>query len=523
VSDCKAVAGQLVGQEILLNVKSLSYFNMDEDVRSESIIEVRNRITESSFPLFVKAQASGFEVFLSTQYQLSESSAEFSSRMANEQFIEIVPLLMFLRYACGEQCWHPPGYYANLTIDDPWLTEPYGHLSYKGLLEQMEKVDFHTTIAFIPWNYDRSEMEVVSLFKGHEDRLSICVHGNNHDHYEFYKYETNDVDPWPAKPVHVQEANLKQSVARMEKFEDMTQLSYDRVMVFPHGIAPAKTLGLLKKYNFLATSNACNVPLDYSESNEPLFSLRQATLHYEDFASLRRSPVKPGMEGDIAINLFLGNPLLFYGHHDLFKHGTDAFNKTAEIINEIEPSTKWHSLGHIARHLYLQRMREDGNYDIRAFCKSVNIENTQSREQVYFVKKAESFSLPIRQVTVDGERYPWERSGSDLCLTVTIPFGESRLIDIEYQNNFDLASIDISKSDSRVKRLRKLSDFRDITLSRNLLGRAFTRVYYDTGLYKHGLKGLATVCLALTVGMFLACLYLWRRAKRNRLRKSKVN
>jgi hypothetical protein len=47
----------------------------------------------------------------------------------------------------------------------------------------------------------------------------------------------------------------------MEKFRAMTGISYDKVMIFPHGIAPADTLGLLKKYNFLAAVNASNVPL----------------------------------------------------------------------------------------------------------------------------------------------------------------------------------------------------------------------------------------------------------------------
>ena len=98
----------------------------------------------------------------------------------------------------SEAAWHTPGLYANLTIDDPWLTEPYGHLIYKGLLNEMEKADFHTTIAFIPWNYDRSEDEVAALFREHPDRFSVCIHGNNHDHREFYKYKTNLRDPWLA-------------------------------------------------------------------------------------------------------------------------------------------------------------------------------------------------------------------------------------------------------------------------------------------------------------------------------------
>ena len=41
-----------------------------------------------------------------------------------------------------------------------------------------------------------------------------------------------------------------------------------------------------------------------------------------------------------------------------------AFNEVAHMVNEIEPDIQWRSLGDIARHLYLTRLREDGNYDV---------------------------------------------------------------------------------------------------------------------------------------------------------------
>ena len=41
-----------------------------------------------------------------------------------EAFTSIAELMIFLRHAAGERAWHTPAYYANLTVDDPWLTEP---------------------------------------------------------------------------------------------------------------------------------------------------------------------------------------------------------------------------------------------------------------------------------------------------------------------------------------------------------------------------------------------------------------
>ena len=62
-------------------------------------------------------------------------------------FARVAPLMTFVRYCAGEQGWHATHHYANLTIDDPWLREPYGYLDYKDLLQEMDRHNFHTTIA----------------------------------------------------------------------------------------------------------------------------------------------------------------------------------------------------------------------------------------------------------------------------------------------------------------------------------------------------------------------------------------
>ncbi|MHA1341267.1 MAG: hypothetical protein ACTSO2_14940, partial [Promethearchaeota archaeon] len=482
VTNLKKIAHQLASQEIgLTNKGNVYYFRLSKDQRLESILEVASKDKKNLFPVFVKfAINKGRETFFLTRMQLSNSRENEVHQYNNKRFIELMPLFMFLKYSFGEYCWHSSMHYANLIIDDPWLIEPYGFLSYKGLLKEMKNYNFHTSIALIPWNYDRSKKNTITLFKNNPDRFSICIHGNNHDHYEyrfsicihgnnhdhyeFYKYKTKPKDPWSAKPLNVQEANIKQALARMEKFRNLTGLSYDKVMVFPHGIAPAKTLGLLKKYNFLVTVNANNVPLGSSKPSDILFPLRNVTLRYENFPSLRRYPINRSMS-DIAIDLFLDNPLIFWTHHDFFQKGIDAFDKTARMVNEIEPDIIWQGLGYIAQRLYLEKLRDDGNYDLLAFSSNFIIKNTHQHDLTYFVRKEEDFSIPIKKVTVDGQLYSYKKSGNNILLKVFIPSEESRHIVIEYENDLDISAIDISKNDPRINRLRKLSDFRDMTLS----------------------------------------------------------
>lgn len=523
VTKLKNVAKELSGVDIPFTKMKWFYLGLDSKKDFQSIMEVVNKDKPVHFPIFIKTTIKKREIFFQPAMPIHDSDNQLIWQYDMKQFYEIAPLLMFLRYSLGERCWHTVGHYANLTIDDPWLIEPYGHLSYESLVKEMCKVNFHTTIAFIPWNFDRSTPEVVSLFRKYPDRFSICIHGNNHDHYEFYKYQAKAGDPWPAKPLNVHEMNIKQALVRMEKFNNLTGLSYDRVMVFPQSIAPTQTLGLLKKYNFLATSNARNVPLGAEEPTDPLFSLRPFTLEFENFLSFRRFSPDERSKTDFAIDLFLGNPILLYGHHHMFAKGIGAFNKVAEMINSIDPEIEWRNLGDITRHLYLQRARNDGNYDVRAFCKSIELKNMRERDLTYFVRKQESLSPNIKRVTVGGDPYPYGLSLSDLSLKIDIPAGASRIIDIEYENDFNLKSIGIAKDDPYVDRLRSLSDFRDMTLAKNLFGRAFIHVYYETGLFKVGLKRLALFSFLLVCAISAGGWYLiiWTR-RRHTHRASKI-
>jgi len=173
-------------------------------------------------------------------------------------------------------------------------------------------------------------------------------------------------------------------------------------------------------------------------------------------------------------------------------------------------------LGYISRHLYLLKERDDRNYDVRSFCRSIELENKQKRDVTCFVRKEESFSPPIKQLNVNGEPYPYKRSDSNLSHTMDIPAGKSQLIDIEYANDLDLTSIDISKNDARINRLRKLSDFRDIILSKNAFGRAFFNAYYEMGVYKLGLKRLGILLFIFDILVLSGVWYLriWYRKRR---------
>jgi hypothetical protein len=458
-------------------------------------------------PVLLRAQAKAAEVFFLPLMRPFDLSWVGQPAALPKAFSLVAPFIVFLRYAAGDYGWHLDGHYANLTIDDAWLTQPYGHLDYPALLAEMENHNFHTTIAFIPWNFDRSEPDVVTLFRAHPQRYSICLHGNDHKHREFGDYSRNS----PREQI----ADIKQGVARMERFHVLTGIPYDRFMVFPHGAAPQATFAALKTYDFLGTANSENVPLGASFPTEPAFWLRPYTIAYANFLSLSRRSQVPRLE--IAIQSFLGNPILFYGHESLFDQGIGAFDEFAELVNQIQPKTQWTSLGEIARHLYLVRRRDEGGFDVRMLSNQMDLKNPTDADAIFCIERQESASPAILSLEIDGCPAVFERSENTLTLRLVVPARQVRKIRIAYRNDLDPSHEDIRKRNLYAYALRRISDVRDLYVSRFYWGRTLARSYYGMGwdsieLYLEREWWLGAMCMALA----FAGLWYRRRADKKR-------
>jgi len=482
------ITKQLGNQSAPWKHPAVSYLQLNTSNNADIIIELEQNERHVSF---IRTEHQGLSVFVSSYVQPTPLyGGELIWRFKPRRFMQMAALMLVIQDACGEYCWHMPKRFANFTIDDPWLTEPYGQLNFQGLLDAMKQAKFHTTIAFIPWNYDRSESEAVEIFKNNPEYYSLCVHGNNHDHREFYKYSTNEDDPWPAKPLEVHDFNLQQGLARLDKLQEMTGLDYDRVMVFPHNIAPEATLQLMKKYNFLATSNGGNVPLDSDDPENPLFYFRTVSTHFANFPSFDRVEPEDYLSMKIALHLYLGNPMLFFEHILYFADGVNVFNETAERVNRIQPDIQWASLGEIARHMYEQRKVSDNEYEVKAFSRQFKLYNPSSNVVHFTVFKAMAEDEEIASISYNGkvQNFDYKQDGGYLELSLAVSPRETQLIDIQYANELDLNALDVSKNNSRVNRLRWFSDFRDITFSGSKLGGLFTKWYYNSGHYQGGIK-----------------------------------
>jgi hypothetical protein len=494
VASEEQITHQLSGSKLPLGETGVQYLTFGQQAGAQWLIAATDGADRH--PVFAVTGTAGHQLFFSTIPGAANANIPADLLRGPFVFPILAPDLLFLRYAAGDRAWHSPGHFANLTIDDIWLREPYGYVDYYGLLREMQQHNFHTTLAFIPWNYDRSQPALVTLFREHSDRYSISVHGNNHEHQEF--------GPFSDRPLAGQITDMKQGLARMAAFQKLTNLSWDPVMIFPHKMSPQGTLASLKRYNYWATVNADNVPSDVEAPADPAFALRPATLAFADFPSIRRySAETPVPDWLLAMDAFLGNPMFFYCHESYFADGIGAFDGLADKVNRLQPDTEWRGLGYITQHLFLEKLRDDGNYDVQLLSSTASLTNDLNHDTVFYLEKQEDGATPFK-VMLGGQSQPYDFENGQLRLQVPVHAGATQLISIVYQNDFVLSKTDISKSSLRIAAIRHASDFRDDVVSRSAPGRWFIRSYVaNRSTWNHTAEGLAALSI-------LVALY-WRR------------
>jgi hypothetical protein len=418
-------------------------------------------------PVLLRATFPSQDVFFAPSENSFRSQWTADKAHLPEAFSAMAPMILFLSYSAGDFAWHLDGHYANLTIDDAWLTEPFGNLNYADLLAQMQRHNFHTTVAFVPWNFDRNKADVTALFRSHPDRYSVCIHGNNHAHREFGDYKAN--------PLARQIADIDQGVARMDRFFSLTGAPYDRFMVFPHGVAPEQTFVALMGHGFQGTANASNVPLGSPPPTDRMLIFRSYTSTYGGLLSFYRYSASENVpKSVIAIHAFLGNPLLFYDHASLFRPGISAFNERAELVNEVEPGTQWRSLGEIARHASLQRQRLDGGIDVKMLSTEMTLQNPSGKPVAFYIERAQGGMLTIDGRPTEDDAYP--------TVQVAIPAHESRVLRLDTPQAHSPSNVKLRDGSIRVYVLRMASDFRDLYLSRSSFGASLIQLYYQRNL-----------------------------------------
>jgi hypothetical protein len=381
-------------------------------------------VTIGNLPLFGLLKKQNSSMFLLACRDIVDIEAQNrGSLSAAEYFSQIAPVLMFLKYAFREHAWHNPKRCACFVIDDPLLRKSYGFLNYSRLLAEMDGRQFTSTIAFIPWNYRRTDRDVARLVRERSDRFKVCVHGCDHTAGEFATANVTELN-----------TRIHLATQRMRTHEQLTGVPYDEVMVFPQGRFSSVSLKVLKGHNYLAAVNSSAIPEDLPGAHGLTVAdlLAPAILRYGGFPLfVRRYPRKLA---DFAFDLFLGKPALIVEHHDYFKDGYDTIREFITRINSLSEKLQWMSLGQLIKHTCLQKTISDDTTACRTFANCQVIQNPAGISKRFVITKSEEGNVPVRRILVDGKQHPFVIEDGCLQALVNIPAAGQVEMNVEYAN-----------------------------------------------------------------------------------------
>jgi peptidoglycan/xylan/chitin deacetylase (PgdA/CDA1 family) len=416
---------------------------------------IKYLVNINSKPYFICFENKGCKIFVIANKKMVDLSCKVTSEdfKISDHFSEFTPVLMFLKYVLKDYFWHPPNDYACFIIDDPLLKKKYGFLDYKELLSLMDKYNFCSNIAFIPYNYDRSDNEVASTFNERDDRFSISIHGCDHCEAEFGITDEKELN-----------RKLKLALSRMNMHKNITKIDHNKVMVFPQGSFSSNSLKLLKANNYLGAINS-NVLADDIPHIDISSFFSPASMNYYNFPLfLRRYPEDIS---DFALDLFMGKPIFFVEHHGFFKDDYKKLCKFVTSLNNNFPHIKWKSPQYILKNFFLERKDSDKSKCLKIFTRNTIIRNDTNNLISYSILKQEDDAIPIEKVLVNEKDVDYISWNNSINLNTVIQPKEQIEIKILYHNFFETSENPGVIATYKVFMRRVLTEVRDNYIEKN--------------------------------------------------------
>jgi hypothetical protein len=429
-------------------------------VLKDAGVGVSNIVSIHGHPFFVRLQRASTSLFLLACSEVADVDAVTDgSFTARKYFSHLAPVMMFLRYVFPDQTWHNRVRCANLIIDDPLLRKSYGHLSYSRLLETMDQSGFSSSIAFIPWNYTRTDPAVARVVKERSDKLCLCVHGCDHTAGEFATKDVAELDRLTYLATH-----------RMEAHRELTAVPYAKVMVFPQGRFSSTSLAVLKKQNYLAALNSSVVAEDARSTHGLTVRdlLFPAVCKYSSFPLFGRR--YPRNVEDFAFDLFAGKPALVVEHHNYFKDGYTKVAGFVSQLNALSPNLRWMGIDEVVMSTYLQKTASPDVIDCMIFSNRHIIRNDEPTTKTFRISKHDdNSSATVTSVEINGTAHAHRNEDGAIQFIVDIPASSVAEVAIHYSNSSQYRPVPRNQLWHGVKVYvrRYLSEVRDNYISKN--------------------------------------------------------
>jgi hypothetical protein len=369
-------------------------------------------------------------------------------------YAQLIAVTLFLRRAFGDWCWTAPVIGANIVVDDPYLKRRYGFVHYETLIDELARIDGALTVAFIPYNFRRSSHETTELLLHHSQRFSICVHGCDHTAGEFSRLD----EEWLA-------GTTACALQRMEAHKSLTQMPYDKVMVFPQGRFSTKAIRALKACGMLAAANTSPVPVDHDENPLAIRDLLEpAVTRYESFPIfLRRYPRDTF---DYAFDAMFQKPILAVEHHGFFRSGHKELVKLVQDVSSLRGKVRWMPLGTVVRTHCLVRRTGDKQLALRHFAPQLSYKNCSQYRLALSIEKPEQEGT-VKAVVVGDQEVPFLVHAGLLKYSAHLAAGEELRAQVVYHDTYRPGRSVSWKYRLAASARRLMSELRDNQLARN--------------------------------------------------------
>jgi hypothetical protein len=454
-----ALAGPMSGLEVS------SQLGREDAVLVGALSDGRSKIASiisaGDVHVFVRCQHRDGPIFIVTSSQMIDIEQRVGPRFydVKEHFCSVVPLVMFLRSMFPDVVWRPQEHGACLIIDDPLLKARYGFCDFAKLRDLMQRYQFTTNIAFIPWNWRRTSAAAANFFRRERGHFSLSVHGCDHIAGEF-----------GAASLEVLGKRARLAQSRMRNHEGRTGVPYDSVMVFPQGVFCSNSPEVLKHSGFLAAVNTETVPVDSQNARTRIRDVWDlAIMSYGGFPIFTRRYASHGLE-NFAFDLLLGKPCLIVAHHDFFKDGGSSLIELIEKLCSLDCSLRWRSLGEIVRRACRRRATRLGEEEVEMYGTELWIDNSSDQTMEVKIRKRESGAGQVSEILCDERPVPWTTDVEHVVFGERIPPRSERHFKVIYRGQIDDGTIGRSlRYEVSVAVRRVLSEFRDDYLSRSSL------------------------------------------------------
>lgn len=453
--------------------------NLDQ----ETVMELGENL-----PAFVSIPLGTSHLFIWSSFSVFDPDRPLAQELEFERTPdEYIPAIIFLRNAFGERCWHNPNLGANVMIDDPLLEKQYGFIFFPELLRLTRDHGAHVTVAFIPWNYRRTQKQNIHDFLDHS--FSICAHGCDHIKNEFRRNDYKDL---------LNRSYL--AAERMDLHRERTGMEWDRVMVCPRERYSIEALqAIADSGKFLGLVNTGCLPRELGSkcvrgsdlllpAQDAFFGLPIFKRHYWSNISV------------FAMSAFLGKPTILVEHHDFFQDKYYALKDFYTQLNSTCPHIRWSNLTNLVSQTYLQKHVASDTFDVRFFTDEFQMSNPDPGPRTIRFHRRFPQTVPIESVTLNGTKIPFTREEEFIRF-------ESRLdgkqvATLRVQRSIDQARTTVSKGwtyNASVAARRLSSELRDNWLSRNktMLGLA--------NRFAQMTRSRVSMFLMLTVALGIEC------------------